>query len=464
MDQERIPSASLRDILHMIFKRKTRILLFFCAVVGAVAIFTFMKNPIYEATAQVLVKIGREDVYLPDLPEGRVSPQIRLTREEQINGEIEILKSRFLAEKVVGSLGPTIIYEDLNDPAPGFSGSLSQAANNEESLTDKGKQTIVAAMRVQRSLTVEGVTDARVINIKFQHTDPHMVATVVNELVKLYVDHRIRVHKNPRFFAFFRKQSQMLGKKLEQSQEILRKFKREHDLTSDLANERTLFLTLEANVRDELNKTLAQEAEMENRLRNPVPDTRLLERLLELEIQERELLTKYNDESRLVQGVRDEIQMVRQRLANWDSTRYDAEMEALRARKQTQAAQLADFQRRLEELNQIETEFTPLQQRVEIDRQNYILYLSKLEQSRISEAMDTQKIANVNLIEPAKAPLKPVGPNIRLNMLLAVFTGGFGGLGLAFLSEYLDDTLEKEEDVENHLDVPVVVSVSEQKT
>ena len=459
-----MPSASLRDFLHVVFKRKGRILLFFGITLGTVAVVTFMTSPTYEATAQILVKIGREDVYLPDLPEGRVRPAIRVTREEQINGEIEILKSRFLAEKVVESLGPTIIYEDLNDPARGFLGSLFQAPNNEQSPPDEAGQTIVAAMRLKRAITIEGVPNSSVINISFQHTDPLMAGTVVNKLVSLYLEHHLRVHKNPRFYAFFREQSQMLRNKMEQVEDRLRNFKKKHELTSNLDEQRTLLLRQEADLRVELNKTLAQEAEMENRLRNPVPDTNLLGTLVELELKEREFVTKYTDESRLVQGVRDEIQMVRQRLANLDSTRYDAEMEALRARKQIQGAQLADYQRRLEELNQIETEFARLQQGVEIDRQNYELYLSKFEQSRISEAMDTQKIANVSLIEPAKAPLKPVGPNIRLNMLLAVFTGGFGGLGLAFVSEYLDDSLEKDEDVENHLDVPVLASVPEQKT
>ena len=273
MEQERMPSASLRDFLHVVFKRKGRILLFFGITLGTVAVVTFMTSPTYEATAQILVKIGREDVYLPDLPEGRVRPAIRVTREEQINGEIEILKSRFLAEKVVESLGPTIIYEDLNDPARGFLGSLFQAPNNEQSPPDEAGQTIVAAMRLKRAITIEGVPNSSVINISFQHTDPLMAGTVVNKLVSLYLEHHLRVHKNPRFYAFFREQSQILRNKMEQVEDRLRNFKKKHELTSNLDEERTLLLRQEADLRVELNKTLAQEAEMENRLRNPVPDT-----------------------------------------------------------------------------------------------------------------------------------------------------------------------------------------------
>ena len=98
-----------------------------------------------------------------------------------------------------------------------------------------------------------------------------------------------------------------------------------------------------------------------------------------------------------------------------------------------------------------------------MDHRNYRLYLTKFEESRISNAMDTEKIANVSLIEPARPPLKPVGPKVMLNMVLALFLGAFGGLGLAFFMEYLDDSLEQTEDVEAYLEVPVLTSIPEMK-
>jgi len=144
--------------------------------------------------------------------------------------------------------------------------------------------------------------------------------------------------------------------------------------------------------------------------------------------------------------------------------RNEADLNALRAKKETQRVHLADYQKGLEKLNRLEVGFDRLQQEVEVERQNYRLYLTKLEQSRISNAMDREKIANVRLIEPAKLGVKPVSPNKRLNMVLAIFLGGFGALGLAYISEILADSLEKEEDVENYLRVPVLASIPEQKT
>ncbi len=55
--------ASLRDFLHVLFKRKIEILLFFFITFFTVAVGTFRTQPTYEAKAQILVKLGRESAY-----------------------------------------------------------------------------------------------------------------------------------------------------------------------------------------------------------------------------------------------------------------------------------------------------------------------------------------------------------------------------------------------------------------
>ena len=206
---------------------------------------------------------------------------------------------------------------------------------------------------------------------------------------------------------------------------------------------------------------------------------------MELELKEKKLLNKYTEQSRLVQNVKDEIAMVRRKLADQEQKRYgksstglnltyqhlegelyqnEAELSALEAKRKTQSAQLAAYQDQLDKLNRVEVELNQLEQEVEVYRQNYRLYLTKFEESRISSAMDTEKITNVSLLEPASAPLKPVSPKKLLNLVLGVFLGAFGGLGLAFFMEYLDDSLEKPEQAESALKLPVLASVPEFKT
>ena len=107
-----------------------------------------------------------------------------------------------------------------------------------------------------------------------------------------------------------------------------------------------------------------------------------------------------------------------------------AELRALQAKRNTQTEQLAEYRTGLEKLNRIEVELNQLQRQVEVDQQNYRLYLTKFEESRISDAMDTEKMTNVTQIQAATAPLKPVSPKVLLNLVLGVFLGAFGGLGL----------------------------------
>jgi capsular polysaccharide biosynthesis protein len=77
--------------------------------------------------------------------------------------------------------------------------------------------------------------------------------------------------------------------------------------------------------------------------------------------------------------------------------------------------------------------------------------------------MDTEKIATVSVTERARQPLRPLSPKVILNMVLAVFLGGFGGLGLAFFVEYLDDSLKKTDYVEDCLQLPVLATIPEIK-
>jgi len=72
-------------------------------------------------------------------------------------------------------------------------------------------------------------------------------------------------------------------------------------------------------------------------------------------------------------------------------------------------------------------------------------------------------MTNVSLMEAALPPMKPVSPKVRLNILISIFMGLFGGLGLALFTEFLDDSLEKPGDVEAALQLPVLVSVPKLK-
>jgi uncharacterized protein involved in exopolysaccharide biosynthesis len=125
--------------------------------------------------------------------------------------------------------------------------------------------------------------------------------------------------------------------------------------------------------------------------------------------------------------------------------------------------QIVKFEEKLTDLNRIELQYYQLKQQAESDRRNYDLYLAKLEESRISDAMDDEKISNVSVIAAASIPIKPVSPKPILNFVMSIVFGFFGGLGLAFISEYMSDRIKNADDVERLLNLPVLTSIREFK-
>ena len=74
----------------------------------------------------------------------------------------------------------------------------------------------------------------------------------------------------------------------------------------------------------------------------------------------------------------------------------------------------------------------------------------------MNEVVDIMKMDNVQVIDEAQIPEKPVKPRRLLNMVVAAILGIMVGLGVAFLQEYLDNTIKTTEDVEKYLGVPVL--------
>lgn len=493
MDFEMGNQLSLRNFLHLLFKRKTQITLVFGLIVVAVAAWTFLRAPTYEAKSQILVKIGRENVYTHMVPtSGNQSPIIGVTREEQINSEIEILGSRSMIEKTVKAIGPEVMYS-----RPSLFSSMI-------SLDDQLSPLQKAVLRLEKALSIRAVRNSNVIDISLKHEDPQIAGMVLDKLISLYLSHHIEVHKIPQSYKFFQEQSEIFMSRLKNAEDRLTAMKKEHNVFS-LDEARGVLRSQEGSLRVELDRTLSQIAETENRIgqiqqhlagtpkiipteeeveHSPFLGEALETKLVELELKEKQLLAKYTDNNRLVQQTKEEIKVIRKKLAEQGARQHgksrsgynptfqrlqeelyrsQADLKALKAKDQIQTSQLNDYRERLGKLNRIEMELKDLQRQVDVEQQNYKLYLEKFEQARISEAMDTEKISNVTQIQPAEVSPRPVSPRVALNMAIGFFLGVSVSLGLAFLLETLSDRLEEPDETERALSLPVLASIPEMK-
>jgi capsular polysaccharide biosynthesis protein len=75
-----------------------------------------------------------------------------------------------------------------------------------------------------------------------------------------------------------------------------------------------------------------------------------------------------------------------------------------------------------------------------------------------SEVPNIMNVDNVKVLSPAvlKENPSPIKPKPLLNIAIALVVGLMAGVGIAFLLEYLDNTIKTEEDIQNVLQLPVL--------
>lgn len=80
-------------------------------------------------------------------------------------------------------------------------------------------------------------------------------------------------------------------------------------------------------------------------------------------------------------------------------------------------------------------------------------------QTRVAEVMN---VDNVSILAPAdvgEAP-SPVSPQPLINIAIGLILGALLGLGIAFLRSFLDKSVKTEEEIQKHLDLPVLGTVA----
>jgi uncharacterized protein involved in exopolysaccharide biosynthesis len=99
-----------------------------------------------------------------------------------------------------------------------------------------------------------------------------------------------------------------------------------------------------------------------------------------------------------------------------------------------------------------------LEREAKANEQNYLLYLSKREQERTSDALDRTRIENVAIAVPPAIPALPVqGPAFIL--LVAFGVAAILSFPTAYIIDYFDPSFHTPAQVADILGIPVVVAV-----
>jgi tyrosine-protein kinase Etk/Wzc len=131
----------------------------------------------------------------------------------------------------------------------------------------------------------------------------------------------------------------------------------------------------------------------------------------------------------------------------------EVEIETLTAKEQALDRVVKNYSNRLTGLPDKELKLAQLTRAVAVNEKVYMLLVEKFEETKIKEAGE---IGNVTIIDRAELPKRPISPKKRLNYMLGVVLGLGLGVGLAFLREYMDDSLKTIEDIQRRLQVKVL--------
>ncbi|MGD9973268.1 MAG: hypothetical protein AB7S77_09430, partial [Desulfatirhabdiaceae bacterium] len=209
-----VSEATLRDFYLVLFRHQKKILLFFFAAVITVTLATLMVPEIFRSEAALMVRIGRESVSLdPTATTGQIVSIGGVSRENEINSELEILNSRELAENVVDVIGVDMILNGSNEaPEEGDSvlrkiryslRHLMQVSgtalagiilsNAKHDTADNAIQRDKAVTALMKNMSVGTATKSNIISIAVEMESPDLARNVLSKIIDIYLDMHINV-------------------------------------------------------------------------------------------------------------------------------------------------------------------------------------------------------------------------------------------------------------------------------
>ena len=487
--------AALKNYLFIVLKRKWLILSLVLVVTSLVAIQSFRSPSIYEG--ETTIRIQEKT---PSVLQDRIV--INGQRDPNFWGtQLKLLQNPALARQVVltldlphnpsffGGQSQTGFFDSLrrlfsnsktSTEAKPVPAGLSVITDTEKSLGRLTPEEIAKLEAYEDAIIageqIEPVPNTNLVKIIYRHSDPELAQKIANTLAEVFKNYNLALATEGSNTAenILAREIARLQNQVKQDQEILWNFAKAKDLpltTEGAGNlEGTKLATLSGQLLQAQNDRKRFQAQLEAAKNEPdrfsVPEVnvssrveKLRDRISALKEQRDALLVTYTKEWPAVKkidaqlkGLEAELQTAPAEIITSLQRKYEAAVTQEKLLRQAYDEQKATTTEQTR--NQID--LMAMKQELETNKQ----YLATLTQRQRELDISNSNGANeVSIATYSRLPKTPVGPPRLRNIIIAFLLSLAGGVGLAFLLDFLDDTVKSVEDVDRYIHLPALALI-----
>ena len=446
---------SLREILTIALRHKTMAIAVFVLPILIAAAAYFIIPPSYTAQMSLMVRTGPE--YLPSTENATGAPST--TKQEEINSEIEILESRYVAEEAVKKVGIAKVYPSLAKSPPGYA-------------LDK------AVKYFANDLGVDAVKLTNVISITFKHPDADVAKSVLDAVLVAFRERHAA--------AFSSKQAEAYKQDIDQDVEELNTLSAQREQIKkrtsafDVEKQRADYLSQLKDVQTHLHDLTDHKNALDARIaylhgvRNADPSMTTSfnsndemgyaqNSLSDLRRTEATLLAQYSPDHPQVKAVEAQIDALESRISTLGN--QEAKLDAVElAQYPNQAAsyqkQIDDLTSRLKDLETADADLHSIDAKISSIDENLRLTRDRFEQARVLDDMNrAELLTSVSQIQPPITPQRPTKPRKTIVLGIGLLLGLIGASGVVVLAIAFNNRIVTSEGLERVLGLPVLVTI-----